>query len=433
MKAIRLVCALAIGKCAAFSARMLKLGSGSVLAGHIVKKIYPDIYARLSRQAELVVYVTGTNGKTTTTLLLSSIFGKKNTIYNATGANLESGLISALIKETRWGKLRKKTLVLEVDEKVLPMVLNKRAPDLLICLNLFRDQLDRHGETDLIGKAWYNAMRCLPCGTTCILNGDDPALVRLGNSLAQNIVYFGLNEPARGAPRFCHAVDSIYCPFCKTRMEYRTIYLSHLGDFRCPSCPFKRAPPLFDSSKWPSISPYLFSKYNTMSAVTAASLCKIASSRIRDKITRFSPAFGRGEKSRIRGREVLFLLSKNSVSLNESLAIAEEFASQKKLGGLLIALNDHHADGKDISWIWDAELDAVDSLTDNVVVTGTRAYEMALCLNNVSASPFSVNPDFEKQARFALAHCPKGSVLIVIATYTAMLSLRKIFLGRKIL
>lgn len=251
------------------------------------KKICPDIYQRLCSQAKQIIYITGTNGKTTTTLLLATLLVKKKTAFNPTGANLEHGLISALIKESPWGKLRKESIVLEVDEKVLPSVLEKQAPNILICLNLFRDQLDRHAETDLICQAWQRALQKLPEKTTFLFNGDDPALVSLGRKLTQQITYFGLNEPERGSSTLSHAVDSIYCPSCKTRLEYHTIYFSHLGDFSCNSCTFKKHPPLLSSCEWPSISSALYNKYNTMAAVTAAVMSGADQEKVRRKITRF--------------------------------------------------------------------------------------------------------------------------------------------------
>jgi len=255
MKNLRLAFAVTTGRVVISLVRGLRLSRGSVLPGFLAQIVCPDIYKRLTQQAKQIIYVTGTNGKTTTSRLLTSVIGNEKTASNVSGANMERGVVTALIQESRFHSLQKENLVLEVDEKALPRLIKQRAPDMLICLNLFRDQLDRYGEMETITDRWHKALRELPLSTQLIFNGDDPALVTLGNQLPHHIDYFGLSEPEKGSRSPLHAVDSIHCPKCKTRLQYHSYYVSHLGDYFCISCSFKREKPLLDSSSWPSISP----------------------------------------------------------------------------------------------------------------------------------------------------------------------------------
>ena len=164
MRIIILFLSIVIGKFCYFLIKLLNVGYGSSFPGYISCTVYSDIYLHLIQQAKnKVIYISGTNGKTTTTRFLATLFTNEKVIYNASGANLEAGLITTLLKKTSWfGKLHGDCVIFEVDEKHLARILKKKAPDLLICLNLFRDQLDRYGEIDGIKEAWKKAIQELP-------------------------------------------------------------------------------------------------------------------------------------------------------------------------------------------------------------------------------------------------------------------------------
>lgn len=267
---IRLGIAVGVAKTVTAVVKALRLGSASVLPGEIARRLHPKMLGLLAQQvSQGVILVVGTNGKTTTSLLLRKILVDQGyrVTHNATGANLINGLITALLADANlFGRLSTDFAILEVDENVLPLVLKDCQPRAILALNLFRDQLDRYGEVDSISQRWQKAIAPLPENTIVAVNADDPTLSHLGQKLAQRVCYFGLSEPDLYLEEIPHAVDSIYCPQCGTSLDYRGVYLSHLGDYQCPSCGFQKSQPAFHSSKWPQILIGVYNKYNTLAA-----------------------------------------------------------------------------------------------------------------------------------------------------------------------
>ena len=244
-----------------------------------------------------MILIAGTNGKTTTALLLCTILERKGfrVTHNSTGANLENGLMTALLESTNLlGTLNTDYAILEVDENIVPRVLKPLQPRIILCLNLFRDQLDRYGEVDTISKRWTKVISTLPTETVVIPNADDPTLSNLGQQLPQRVLFFGLNEPEHYLEAIPHAVDSIYCPKCGHSLDYKGVYLSHLGDFTCPKCGLKSKSTL-ESSEWSQILVGLYNKYNTLAAATAAIELGVDEVTIRDTINNFQAAFGLAE------------------------------------------------------------------------------------------------------------------------------------------
>lgn len=425
-----------IGKISYFIIKLFNLGYGSSFPGLISRRIYPDIYSHLIQQSrKKIIYISGTNGKTTTTHFLATIFTQEKVIYNASGANLEAGLITSLIMKSNWlGRLKGDYVIFEVDEKYLPSLLTKSPPDLLICLNLFRDQLDRYGEIEAIKESWSRAMKKLPPHVQLLFNGDDPLLTHLSQEMDREIHYFGLNDENHTMKELSYAVDSIYCPTCNIPLDYRRVYLSHLGDFSCTKCTFVRGYSMQDSQKWNRFSPHIHNQYNSLAAICAALLSGKKEEEIQGIVSQFSPAFGRGERISVNSVHILFLLSKNPSSLNVSISCAKDLKRKGELGGILLALNDEDADGKDISWIWDAEMEQLCRLSKHFFITGKRAHEMAMCLKYFSDDlvpiTFFIETDLKTAIRHATHSTPIGKTLCIMPTYTAMLQLREEFVGR---
>ncbi|MFM7366578.1 MAG: Mur ligase family protein, partial [Sphaerospermopsis kisseleviana] len=184
---VKLGLAVSIAKSVTFLVRSLRLGAASVLPGSIARRIEPRLLQLLSQQVKNgVILIAGTNGKTTTALLLCTILERTGykIAHNSTGANLENGLATALIENSSLlGALNVDYAILEVDENIVPKVLKPLQPKIIICLNLFRDQLDRYGEVDTISKKWTKVISILPEETVVIPNADDPTLSYLGQQL----------------------------------------------------------------------------------------------------------------------------------------------------------------------------------------------------------------------------------------------------------
>lgn len=435
---VRLGFAVLVAKSVTFAVRSLRLGAASVLPGAIARKIEPRLLELLSQQVKNgVIIIAGTNGKTTTALLLRTILENKGfrVSHNSTGANLENGLMTALLESTDLvGTLDVDYAILEVDENIVPKVLKPLQPKAILCLNLFRDQLDRYGEVDTISKRWTKVISTLPPETVVIPNADDPTLSYLGQQLSQKVLFFGLNEPEHYLEAIPHAVDSIYCPRCGHSLDYQGVYLSHLGDFTCPSCGFAKSQPALVSREWQQILVGLYNKYNTLAAATAAKELGVDEGTIKDTINNFQAAFGRAEDLVIDGKRVRILLSKNPVGTNETIRVVTQSTDKTTL----MVLNDRTPDGTDVSWIWDVDTEKLVERGGTLVVSGDRVYDMALRLRYSEKTPQSninliVEADLKQAIATALEHTPPNETLHILPTYSAMLEVREVLTGRKIL
>ncbi len=443
LQSIRLGVAAATAKTITQAVKLLKLGAASVLPGSIAKRIYPDILPLLFQQVHQgAIIVVGTNGKTTTSLLLKKILEDKGyrVAHNSTGANLINGLITALLDNANlFGRLNADYAILEVDENIVPLLLKDCTPKFILGLNLFRDQLDRYGEVDTISRRWRDAIDPLPKDTVIILNADDPTLSHLGQQLSQKVLYFGLNETELYLDEIPHAVDSTYCPKCGHPLAYEGVYLSHLGDFQCPSCDFQKSRVAFHSSEWPQILIGVYNKYNTLAAGLVARELGIDTPDIYKTIGNFKAAFGRAEELTIDGKHIRILLSKNPVGMNETIRTVNQIKDGGKASTTLLVLNDRIPDGTDVSWIWDVDLEKLVDRGGTIIVSGDRIYDMALRLEYSKKSlemddlRSIVKENLQEAIDTALELTPSDETLHILPTYSAMLEVREILIGRKIL
>jgi UDP-N-acetylmuramyl tripeptide synthase len=442
---VRLGLAVGVAKIITGIVRSLRLGAASVLPGEIARRLHPRLLSLLFEQvSQGVILVVGTNGKTTTSLLLKSILTDRGyqVTHNASGANLINGLITALLGDTNLiGKLTADYAILEVDENILPLVLKDCKPKYILCLNLFRDQLDRYGEVDVISQRWQKAIAPLPDDTTIILNADDPTLCYLGQQLPQKVLFFGLNESELYLEEIPHAVDSIYCPQCGYPLDYQGVYLSHLGDYHCSSCGFTKNKTAINSREWSQILIGVYNKYNTLAAGLLAQTIGIEREQIFTTIKNFKAAFGRAEELNVDGKHIRILLSKNPVGMNETIRTVNDIKKTGKASVTLLVLNDRIPDGTDVSWIWDVDTEKLVELGGTLIVSGDRVYDMALRLEysrpeineNAHHPQLIVKEDLQEAIQTALDCTPSSETLHILPTYSAMLEVRKTLVGREIL
>lgn len=434
---LRLAIACGVSKSITAVVRGLRLSAGSVLPGAIARRIFPEVLPALFHQATKgVILVVGTNGKTTTSLLIKAILTAQGyrIAHNATGANLINGLATALIERANLlGKLAIDYAILEVDENIVPILLKTCTPTHILALNLFRDQLDRYGEVDTISKRWQTAIAPLPNSTTIIVNGDDPTLNNFGQQLQQNVKFFGLNEPELYLDAIPHAVDSIYCPQCGAPLVYQGVYLSHLGDYHCDNCGFSKNPLDIESKDWGQILIGVYNKYNTLAAGLLATTLGIHRDVIDEEIHNFKAAFGRAEELTVEGTAIRILLSKNPVGMNETLRAVMDLQRQGKTSTALIILNDRTPDGTDVSWIWDVDIEQLAQFPGTIIISGDRTHDMALRLHYCQGNAnLIVEPDLHQAIHQAIAKTPTDQTLHILPTYSAMLEVRQILTGRKI-
>jgi UDP-N-acetylmuramyl tripeptide synthase len=422
-------------------------GGGTTLPGKLLWKADPGaVDALAARLSSGVALISATNGKTTTTAMAARILAAEHRLaWNRAGANLLSGIASALVAS------RKADLGLfEVDEGALPEAIARTRPRVVSLANLFRDQLDRYGELELVAERWRGAVQTLPASSTLVLNADDAVVADLGTG-RERVLRFGLDDPRHARPTLQHAADSKYCLRCGTPYAYDAAYVGHLGEYRCPACGHSR-PPLDVAAREIELTGLLGSRfrlvtpqaeldieltlpglYNVYNAVTAASLALAlgaAPAAVRDGLAAFSAAFGRFERIPSGSKAIVILLVKNPAAANEALRTLETGVPPV----LVLALNDAIADGQDVSWIWDVDFEPLLPHVGHVVATGDRAAELGIRLvhGGLPEERLEVVPDLERALDRGLELVEAGTDLVVLPTYTAMLALRGILTKRGI-
>lgn len=416
--------------------RFLNLGNGSTWPGHIAFKFFPQILTYMSLQIKNgAILVAGTNGKTTTAKMIRTILESGSTkyasrvVHNDSGANLLNGIVSSLICAADWkGNISAQWGIFEVDEATLPLALKEFTPKFVVLLNLFRDQLDRYGELDLIAQKWQKALLDLPETSQIILNTDDPQIAFLGRELRAKVAYFGLEDPKIALKEKQHAMDTTYCPKCGAKLEFSRIYFSHLGKWRCPKCKIHRPEPNLDSWDYPLHGTY--NRYNTLAAVLTCEMSGLNKAQIQKSLVGFKPAFGRQEEFEVDGKKIKMILAKNPTGFNESI---RTLGGNEKKKTVLLILNDRIPDGRDVSWIWDIDTEELLKQVDGIIISGERAYDMALRIKYSGSSEFQIEEDLKKAISLGVEQTPKTEILYILPTYSAMLEVRKIIAGRRIL
>ena len=415
-----------LGKTLSRLIQLGNLGNGSTWPGHIALSYNPKFISELLKKSKTkVIFVVGTNGKTTTTALISHLLSSTNhtVIQNTSGANLINGIASTLLLATNFkGKIQADYALFEVDENTFTEACAEITPDMIVMLNLFRDQLDRYGEVHTIAHNWKKVIDKLPASKKLVLNADDPQIAYLGMGAMQRISYFGLNED--GVNKLDHASDSIYCPVCKTKLKYKKSYYSHLGDWTCPKGDFKHPVDIFSKSPHYPLNG-VYNRYNTLAALLAVKNLGINAD---DHLKDFRPAFGRQEQLVIEGKRVEIILAKNPAGFNQTLQTVLE----QKAANILLALNDRIADGTDVSWIWDVDFENLINKSILLTTTGDRAYDLALRLKYAGLSS-KIELNLSDALSHALSQTKKSETLYILPTYTAMLEIRKLLVGKKIL
>ena len=437
---------IALARAAAGLSRLAGAGGGTTVPGKLLWKLDPGAVDRLAARLPLgAALVSATNGKTTTSAMAARILAPVARLaHNRSGANLVSGVASALLA-SRGAELG----LFEVDEAALPEVARRLRPRAVCLGNLFRDQLDRYGELELVAARWRAAVEELPGETALIVNGDDPQVGDLAHGHAQATV-FGLDDPRHASPTLQHAADSKWCVRCGTPYVYEAAYIGHLGDYRCPSCGHAR--PHLDvvaravdlhglegisfeletpegSSRVELSVPGLYNVYNALAAAALTRALGVPLETIVAGLQGFSAAFGRFERIALGDRTLLTLLIKNPAGANE---VVRTLVAGDPPHVLLIALNDEIADGRDVSWIWDVDFEPLLGSLERLVATGERAAELALRFKyaGLPEDAIEVVPELDAALDRGLELTPAGAELVALPTYTAMLALRDLVAGR---
>jgi UDP-N-acetylmuramyl tripeptide synthase len=440
----------ALARAIGVTSRASGRGGGTTLPGRVLLRLAPDAIARLGSGLDRgVTLVSATNGKTTTAGMIAAMLEaeSRSPVHNRAGSNMTWGIATALLEQHGQEGL------FEVDEAWLPRVAEQLDPSLVVLGNLFRDQLDRYGEIEVLAAEWAKTVGERAGRTRFALNADDPLVADLGRDAEgrrrEGITYFGIDDPSQALPELQHAFDAKHCRRCGAPYAYARAFVGHLGHYSCPACGAERPSPDVAATRIElrgmrgSVStvrtpagelqlelplPGLYNVYNALAALAAGLELGLAPERIATALSGARAAFGRVERVEIDGKTTSILLVKNPAGANEVLRTLRLESN----GGLdlWIALNDRIADGRDVSWIWDADFELLASAVRRVVCAGTRAPEMALRLKYAGWPPevIEVEPEISRSLDRAVETTPEQ--LYALPTYTALLELHKLLSSR---
>lgn len=412
---------------------------GSSFPGKVALKICPDILKYVALNTDSI-FITGTNGKTTTSALTNHIFKNAfiDSFSNSTGANMLSGIVTSYIKNYSFNKKCRKTAIIEVDEANLKIICTYIKPRIIAVTNIFRDQLDRYGEVYTTLNHIIEGIKLCP-NSKLILNGDEPLLCAL-DKVYNNKVYFGFNSFENNKQINELNVEATNCKFCGSNYFYNFKTYNHLGDFKCLGCGFSRPSLTYSIDdileqtihsstikiknniiKIPQGGVYNI--YNVLCAYSIGMVSSIPDYIISNSIESFSKVFGRQETLNIKNNTLTLFLVKNPAGFNETLnTINLNKDSNFSMGFLL---NDNYADGQDISWIYDTNLEIInDMLISDIFTGGIRTYDMSLrinlCNTKKNISTFKSYDDILK-----FIENKNNERIYVLCSYTSMIEFRR--------
>ena len=397
-------------------------GGGSALPGLVVEKLDPNYLKKsLANLPFGVVVISGTNGKTTPTKIVVELLESAGlkVFTNKTGSNFTRGVIASMLAENNIsGKIKADIAVLELDEAHAIHFINQVQPRYSLLLNVMRDQLDRFGEVDYTASL----LEKIAQKTTekVITNREDTRLVQFTDKIDKNkLDLFGLAPSLKD--KFPND-DELYGDSTSSNLPVSVELSSakkHKANFTFYDYGSKKSP----TKNTYSTSLKLEGIYNIFNATAALALVreilnnKISNEELVNNLGEIEPAFGRGETIMVNDTPLELVLVKNPAGFQLGLN-----SFSPKGYNTMIALNDAHADGRDLSWLWDVNFNLLKK--GNVeMLSGIRAYDMALRLSYDDIPFKHVETDL-KTALEKFLENSNGTPKRIFCSYTAMLEIR---------
>ena len=453
---------LALARAVAALSRM-RGGGATSAPGKVLMRLAPDAISTLGgRLREGSVLISATNGKTTTAAMTAAVLerGGLALVHNRAGANMAGGIATTLLGAARpHGRIAGELGLVEVDELWLAQLASELHPRAILLGNLFRDQLDRFGELEAIADSWRQMLAT--SDAVAVLNADDPLLADLGRERERvgSALFFGVEDDSLALAGMAHAADAKHCRNCGAPYVFDAVYMGHLGHYHCESCGAARPRPQVTATdvrlegvraaaftlRTPRGEaevqlrlPGLYNVYNALAAAALAHALGVEPQTIAAGLSETHAAFGRAETVVLTTgaggtREMRILLIKNPAGANEVLrTLALEPGEHELLG----VLNDQIADGRDVSWIWDADFELLAPRVRRAVCAGSRAADLAARLKYAGVEPARIVIEERLDAALAAAAGDAGGAaevpptLYALPTYTAMLALRELLVER---
>lgn len=394
--------------------------NGGALPGLIAEKLSPKVLAdTLGALPDGVIVVTGTNGKTTTTKIITDILrgSGKHVLTNKMGSNFTRGIASEVVRTSSLGKnLPHDVAVIELDEAYAKKFVQIVRPSYVVALNVMRDQLDRFGEIDTTAQLIASAMQRATRGV--IVNGNDVRLCNAAEKLTVPVRYYGVAKKL--LEHFPADDDLLAVETTGDTMHGETSkkISVELSDFDGQHVTYT-----FDGTQKASGNLTLPGQYNFQNGAAALALVRellpdTKPAYLIEQLSTVKPAFGRGEVISYDGKEVEIILIKNPSGFRLALASFENPADT------LIAINDNDPDGRDVSWLWDVSFESL--VSSSVYTTGSRAHDMALRLQYDNVPVGGSLPNLTAAVRQFMS-LPPGNTKRIFCNYSAMLAIRKHF------
>lgn len=382
--------------------------SGAALPGKVIERLMPTFLEKaLLKLPYGVIVISGTNGKTTTTKIVAETLQKlgEHVLTNTSGSNMTRGLISTVIRQSKlFGHLPFNVAVLEVDEAYAAVLAKKVPIRAALVLNVMRDQLDRFGEIDTTAN--YLSVLTRAVKQVVVLNADDQRVAKLPTKSSAKVVFFGASESIRERLKNDDELQG----------HHQKLVAN--ADFQLVSSDGKK----IGISGQDIVATKLEGVHNHLNFVAAFSLLTSlkldnTSKELIDVMLTTHPAFGRGERVKVGVAEFDILLVKNPSSFTQTVR-ATQLDTYKTV---TIAINDAYADSRDVSWIWDAEVDKFKD-AEQLFTAGTRGYDMAVRLKYADIKTQGV---FSSESEMIAKLAKTAGDHAIFCTYTAMMSLRK--------
>lgn len=437
----RFYLSLILARMAYLGIKTLHKSSGTSFAGKLVLKFYPEFLSHCkSYITKNVITVSGTNGKTTTSGIISHIFetSGKRVVHNVKGANMLTGVANVFALNLVPFK-RFDYAVIESDEAYLNKLYDYMPSDYLAVTNLFRDQLDRYGELSTTAEFIKKAIDKNP-DLKLILNADDPIVATFDRT--KYAVYYGFEnvEYDCNYEHSSHAPSEVFNCLCGQPLEYSKRFFAQQGHYYCNKCGYKRhncdyAAEVKVHNDYSELKVKrenvmhefrvnlagLYNAYNALAAIALAFENGFTKDEIQTALNTYKSIFGRTEKRIINGHQAVIQLIKNPTGASEVLKTVDLNSN------IVIAINDNYADGRDISWLWDSDFEQLKDARKLVITSGIRANDMATRLKyaGIPQEKIKVVPSIKEAVELASASDDKSEPVTILPSYTALLKINK--------